>query len=256
MEKPVLLFDNRFDDGTPTVLWPGTEAGYDVLNLKDLRPYTFWKSAGTSPTHIIIDCGVGKSADSVAVLGHNLATVGATIQVLCSDDNFVADTTVALGPFTVNNDKAFFRAFASQTKRYWKFYLSGLTAAPQLAVLIVGNRLQFPRYLMKGYDPQPEQIHGSSTRSQTGQPLGAEVRYIEHQFRARFQRVTDAFFTGTFKPAWDAHISKLKPFFWVWDYGTHPDEVYFVKVPDKFSLKAPFDPVRRTLDLSFEGIKE
>jgi hypothetical protein len=42
VSKPVLLFDNRLDDGTPTITAGGTAAG-NILNLRDWRPSTFWK---------------------------------------------------------------------------------------------------------------------------------------------------------------------------------------------------------------------
>lgn len=41
MADPTILYDNRFSDAVPVA--SSTEAGFDVLNLRDWRPYTQWK---------------------------------------------------------------------------------------------------------------------------------------------------------------------------------------------------------------------
>jgi len=55
--KPAILFDNRFDDGTITA-YNGTASGYDVLNVSDLRSYTFWKSAATASNILYVDSNI------------------------------------------------------------------------------------------------------------------------------------------------------------------------------------------------------
>ena len=47
MSNPIILYDNRFEDGDLSAT--NTAAGYDVNNIKDLRTHTFWKAnaAGT-----------------------------------------------------------------------------------------------------------------------------------------------------------------------------------------------------------------
>jgi hypothetical protein len=51
--KPLILYDNRLDDGTPTAT--DTAAGYDVLNLKDLRTYTYWIAGGFGTKYVTVD---------------------------------------------------------------------------------------------------------------------------------------------------------------------------------------------------------
>ena len=51
--KPILLFDNVFEDGTPTAT--DTASGYDVLNLIDWRNYTYWKAASAGTKHLTVD---------------------------------------------------------------------------------------------------------------------------------------------------------------------------------------------------------
>jgi len=51
--KPLILADNRLDNGTPTAT--DTAAGFDVLNLKDLRTYTYWQALSFGTKYITVD---------------------------------------------------------------------------------------------------------------------------------------------------------------------------------------------------------
>ena len=71
MSNPLILYDNRLDDGTPVAT--ATESGYSVIYLRDWKTYTFWKGDTTDPSYVTVDCGEG----TIAVTGDNLCTNGA-----------------------------------------------------------------------------------------------------------------------------------------------------------------------------------
>jgi hypothetical protein len=48
--NPVILYDNRFEDGALSAT--DTAAGFDVNNIKDLRPHSFWKAASYGTKYI------------------------------------------------------------------------------------------------------------------------------------------------------------------------------------------------------------
>jgi hypothetical protein len=252
MGKPILLYDNRFIDGTITAT--DTAADYDVNNIKDLRAYTFWKAASAGTKYLTVDCGSEKSADSLGIIGHNLFTAGAMLSVESSSDGSVY--TERLAAFTPSSDKTVLKTFSSVSARYWRIKIVTATVAPQLAVVMLGQRITFERYLQAPFDPAPEKIEGDSQRSKTGNLLGSVVYYHSMKISADFKNVTPAWIRDTFKPAWDGHLSLLKPFFFAWDPESHPDEVFFVKVPENFELRLPYEGVRRSLRLEFEGVKE
>lgn len=55
MSKPKFLYDSRFDDATPVA--SSTAAGdFNVLNLRDWRPYTWWKPSAM-PATVTVDRG-------------------------------------------------------------------------------------------------------------------------------------------------------------------------------------------------------
>jgi hypothetical protein len=71
MANPIILYDNRFDDGTPTATV--TADGYSVLNINDWKTYTFWKGDATDPTYLTVDTGSG----TITTTGANLVSNGA-----------------------------------------------------------------------------------------------------------------------------------------------------------------------------------
>lgn len=254
LEKPVILYDNRLDDGVPTA--SSTAAGYSELNLTDWRTYTYWMPSGAAPQYVTVDCGVAKSADSLGIIGHDLYTRNAQISIEASNDNFASDITTVLAPFTPASDKVIFKTFAAVSKRYWRLKLGSFTAAPFIAILDIGSRMTFEKLLAGGYDPQGEEIRSSSERSTQGQLLGSVISHIRRRFAPGWGRLSNAFINQTFLPAWDAHISKMKPFFWVWNFGDDPDNAVLVTIPADFKLNIPYGSIYRSLSLELVGVKE
>ena len=253
--KPILLYDNRFNDGTLTAT--DTASGYDVLNIKDLRTYTFWKAASAGTKHITVYCGSSKSADALGIVGHNLFSANATVSVEYSATGaWAGEELVALAGFTPSDDKAFLKIFTSQSARYWRIKIVTASVAAYLAVLILGVKLTFERFLQAEFDPTPEKIESESKKSKTGNLLGSTVNFISRTIKASWKYLTPSWIDSTFKPAWDNHLSQLKPFFWAWDITNHSNEIFFVKISDDFSLSMPYDPIRRNLTLEMEGVKE
>src|SRR4030067_3756758 len=116
MREPIILADNRFLDGTPTAT--DTAAGYDVLFIRDYKTFTSWKGATPGTKYLTVDCGTPKSADCIAFARHNFGTGAALVSVESSENG--TDWVERITPFTVNDDKAALRTFASVAARYWR----------------------------------------------------------------------------------------------------------------------------------------
>ncbi|MDJ0513088.1 MAG: hypothetical protein QNJ62_06560 [Methyloceanibacter sp.] len=119
MSRPAFLYDNRLDDGTPVA--STTETGFDVLNLRDWKPYTFWKPTAV-PATVTVDAGVPRPTDYALLWGHNLYSSNVRFDVEHSSDNFVADTTTL--SYSAESDKPLAVYFTEVTKRYWRLALS------------------------------------------------------------------------------------------------------------------------------------
>jgi len=88
MAKPKFLYDNRLSDATPVA--SSTAAGdYNVLNLRDWRPYTWWKPSAM-PATVRVDCGLQRSADYAILSG-----VFDAVQVVGSNNNWATEEMLA-----------------------------------------------------------------------------------------------------------------------------------------------------------------
>ncbi len=251
---PSILYDNVFLLGT--IEATDTATGYDIDNITDLRPYTFHQFASAGTKYIRVDSGsIATVVNGVGFLGHNFFTSAATVSVESSTDQI--NWTVRLAGFTVTTNKAVFKPFEYYaTARYWRVKIVTASIAARMAVCLLGERLDFPRYLTGIFDPCPEKINAVSGRSKSGYLIGVTRKNISIEIDASWKGITPTWIENTFRPAWDEHLSFCKPFFWSWDPPSHGTEVYFVSIPPDFQLKMPYDPFRRSLSLTFEGIKE
>lgn len=417
MQTPIILYDNRLNDGTPTVT--STEAGYDVLNLRDLRDFTYWKATGTGNQEIKVDCGTTKTIEALGITAHNLFTAGAGVTVQGADDlafttgvvTYLADRpetdksfvralrtivnydfeawsggpsaapdgwqvhgfaggsvaresvivnrkysmkltrggadggykhvltgaalekykgkTVTFGGYvdcatagtaritvngavagqvssalhsgsnlwewltvTVNvpanetaleiicdmltNDVAAYfdviraqigaavspddlpEIVASDAKRYWRVILSDLAAAPEMAVLMIGDVLQFPYPPATPYPPFSEGMEGATLRSRKGHPLGSVIDSRPVEISAEFRELSRDFVFGDYKAFWDSHASQLKPLFYAWNLDAYPDQVFFapVKPGSRFEPRLSRGGIVDSIRLEMEALKE
>jgi hypothetical protein len=251
--KPLILFDNISTDAQLTA------PGNDVGNLLDYRTYTFWtgppvgKKAKKPREQILeIDCSISRTADTLAIIGHNLASSGAQMSLRSKQQKKWVEH---LMPFTPVTDKAFLKTFPSAQSAQWNLRITPGEEPPRIAVLMLGSRLTFERY-PQPFDPFPEELHAESAVSVKGHLLASALQNITSKINVEWKYLSDAWVSNEFQQAWDHHLSLLKPFFWAWDIEGHPDEVYYVRMPHDFHLSKPFDPLRRSLSLTFETLKE
>ncbi len=227
-DYPKILHDNRLDDGTPVA--STTAAGFSVLNLRDFRPYTWWKPTAL-PATVTVDCGSAKSVDYWSVYGHDLFTQGSTIELRGSTDNFSA-SDVLLDTVTPSNNKAFARYINSASYRYWRLRVTGPTP-PSLAIAVLGQVLDVPMYLQDGFDPIGRKVIGISNRSMDGHPLGRTIKYEQWEEQLKFQLISWSWLRDSFAVAWTAHL-RDDPWLFVWDPTGHPFEIFLVMVKDQF----------------------
>lgn len=249
-QKPKFLYDNRFADATPVA--SSTASGdFNVLNLRDWRPYTWWKPVSLAAAQTVtVDCGSVKAADYALVWGHDLSTQGTVFEVLGSNDFFVANSVV-VATKTPTNDDPFLLTWPSVSYRYWRFRITG-TTAPSIAIAAIGAALEMPEYLSDGFGPLNRKAEGDFNRTNKGHALGRAIEFEEWEAQLEFDWVTWSFLRNIFRPAWDAHL-RSTPFVFAWDAGDHADEIYLVNSRGQY--KAPHKAGQyATLSLDVFGV--
>jgi len=245
-----------FDLGTPTAT--SEDSSYPVENAFDLRPYKYFKPTAAGTVRLRVDAGSAVSVDSLALMGHNLKTASASVSVEGSATGaWGGEEVTVLTSFNPSSDKALYKKITSASYRYWQVTITTASVIPFIAVLVLGVRLTFERFIKGEFNPRPEGMRSMSNFNETGgQLLGRVNKARGLKFTLSFQYLTSSWVDNTFLPAWDNYISTGNPLFLIWDPGNHPDEVYFVWIPDRYELAVPYIASRRNLSLAFEGVVE
>jgi len=231
MSKPKFLYDSRLSDATPVA--SSTAAGdYNVLNLRDWRPYTWWKPSAM-PATVTVDCGSAKAADYALVYGHDLATKAAMIEIRGSTDNFGA-SDVLVASSTPASDAPLLLGWASVSYRYWRARVTG-AAAPSLAIVASGAALEAPVYLDGSFSPIDRRVEGQTNRSENGHPLGRVVYFESWKEMVTLRNVSWTWARDTLVPAWKAHL-RGSPFGFIWESALYPGDVLLVQSADRLGI--------------------
>lgn len=252
--NPIIFYDNRFLDGV--TIATDTAEGFNVLNITDLKPFTWWKASSAGIKYLSVDCGVAKSADALGIIGHDLSSVGAQVSVESSDDG--ATWTERLAAFTPSSDKAFLKLFTGATARHWRLRIDSPTAAPSVAVVLLGTRMTFPFPVDAPFAPINEQVETVGKRSKTGHLLAHHVKYKPFTISARLLYTERTWVDSVFLPFWLNYGSDLHPFLWAWDLDVYPEDVRFVRFVEGYSYSPPVSVLKYydSLPLEFEGVRE
>lgn len=224
MAGPLVLYESRLNDATPVA--SSTAAGFDVLNLRDLRDFTFWKPSAL-PATVTVDCGSSKAADYLAVYNHNLGSKGCTIEVRRSTDNFAAND-VLVDTHAPADDKPFVRLFSSVSSRYWRIrILNG--SAPTLAIALLGARLEIPSTsgIREGFDPIGRELVTQINRSNMGRALGNVVSWRRWRASLFFELVSWSWVRDSWQPAAEAWLES-EPWLFAWNPDSYPKELRHV----------------------------
>lgn len=248
MANPRFYYDNRFADAPPVA--SSIAAGnYAAANVADWRAYT-WFKPGVLPATLTVDCGVAKAADYALLHGHNLKSVGASVEVRGSTDDFGAsDVLVASG--TPASDEPFLLTWASVAYRYWRLRFTGSTP-PAIPIAAIGAVLEVPAGLAQGFDPIGRTVHGSSNRNENGHPLGKVVDFEEWEANLRFEKVSWTWLRATFLPLWRAHL-RGSPFAFGWESDAYGSEILIASAGMKVDTPH-FSGALADLSLRFNGV--
>lgn len=234
--NPIILYDNLFDDGTPTAT--DTATGYAVANINDLRPYTYWVAASSGTKYLAVDAGSAVSADALGISGHNFGTAAATVSLESSTTGaWGGEEVERVAGFAPSDDKTLIKAFTSASVRYWRLKIVTASVAAQVGVLSVGARLTFPAGPLAPTAPYSESIEARTEVSKTGNQLGTAIAYHPLAVKVSFRGLAYSWLWGDFKTFWDGHGKLLKPFFWSIDLTNFPAQ--YLRLSSKQSFETP-----------------
>lgn len=228
MAFPVIGFKSVYRVAAASIVDPGTETGFDVNNIADLKSYTLWKSSVvTSPINIDVDVGAAVQATYICIVNSNLSTLGATITVQSDTTAGFSTPTTLLSAVAVDTDNVWFKGFAVQTaEQFWRVVITDpsppFASAPFAGVIEVGLSMAFPEYLNPEFDPFFKGVEAVSDESEGGHYLGALLRGQTHKGTLSFAGdagIARAFYSSDLNAFLDDHAYKRLPFSFILNTG-------------------------------------
>jgi len=233
------------------------DSRYSASNLLDMREWKKWKGVGTSDTFQYPSSGPGAGANLTAdydiFSGHNLGSVGATVVLQYSATGAWAGEEVnAYTPFDPSDDKTKLKEFNSVTSPYWRRKLSGMSAAPIVAISKWGEKVIFDHASVLN-DPNRQKWHGVVNRSLDGTVIASYKDWVERILELKFSNRDSALYTKL-----DAWWEKIATglFFVAWETGAHGSDVWLVSSQEEYNNPLSMAGAGRNFNLSFRGRKE
>jgi len=236
---PIIIYKTVFKPGQITATDTDPDAFYDPDNIGDYFTWSHWLAGGVGTKYLTANAGAPTDADTLLVVDSNLKTVGASVSVESSTDNFASVITERLTPFAPSKDGIFARTFPLASAPYWRLKITGATAAPGMAVVLLGKRITFldppdGPYIHHNFGVQSNEIV-----AEYGDPLGELTDYEDFDFSLKVSKIDRTFVLDNILTFWDEHYKLGLPFGFAWDLDVFPGDVYFGKRPRGFRYKMP-----------------
>lgn len=206
----------------------GAAEGYPVTNLAN--PSTAdgasWKGATTDAQDLTLTVPEGEAIDYVGIARHNFATAGVTVAIDVKTE-IGDDWTEVVAEFLPGDDDPILARFTAQLPGFLRIRLGAGTAAPQVAVVHVGQVLVLARRLYVGHAPISHAVREQvvTATSQGGQFLGAVVTGKTLETAIEIANLDPAWFRANLAPFVAAGRSAA--FFWAWRPATYAREVAY-----------------------------
>ena len=254
--KVKFFWDNVFGISGGALAATSTASGYAVANIHNGLEVNSWKAANTTtPMYITIDTySSATESDTLVILGHNLNTIGATLGVHYSTDNFAASIIDAFTPFAPTSDAVILKEFTSPGgKRYWRLYLTGtLSAAPEIQIAMLCNKTELD-YCTASFDPYEQEAKANINISQGGYVTGIHEIYTERSLSLTFEDA-DSTLYGKVKTWWETH--GMNQLFVAWETANNPTDVYLMRPDGKFNNPLTNGGAYRDITINLKGRKE
>lgn len=207
-------------ESADTVTASNEATDFEGANAYDKRTNTWWKPGVlSSPQEETLTAAFSTSqtVDFFGVMGHNLGTEGATIELQYSTQSPIS--WVTLFTITPSDDTCIFRRTASSVSAAdWRVKITNSTASTLLAIAAFGQAVALPDNMRAPFMPPRYARNNdiSNNKTEGGQFIG----------RSKYSSGYEADIMQQFvEPSWvDANFDTLidrvevAPFFFAWDY--------------------------------------
>ena len=152
---------------------------------------------------------------------------------------------------TPGNNRALFRVnTVDVTARYWRVVCSGHTAAPTIAVLVIGKTIQLPAPHHPFNLPMlSRDTEVMNMLSEAGEPLGRSVLRQGFRTGLKYGQMNVAWARATWEPF--VRLAEKNPFLFAYDATNYPDEAYYCFLDKKPKYGQTEKPIHVQVEATF-----
>lgn len=181
------------------------------------------------------------AVDYLALHDHNCHTMGVAVTLESSDDpgDWSTPTTRITMAFT--SDKSAWKDIATAiTKSAWRLKVTSATGSGQTAIGVAsfGKFLEFPDWILPGFDPYKRVLRSALETTRNGTPIGRQIQRTPIPMTLTLPFPTKTYMTGDFLTLWN-HLGESGsrcwrglPGFLAWDSGGNGDSIFLVWSPE------------------------
>jgi hypothetical protein len=210
------------------------DTDFPITNLANPATHLKWKSTIVTGDEFIYVNGLqANTVNYVAIAGHNIGSQAGYVTIYgTTDPDSPFDSpglTEICQQTNLTDDSPYIFQFVSATWNTIAVRIEGDVDIKSIAVLYVGNLMQFERSIKVDIEHNPinlnrhaEVVNGFS---ESGQFLGRIVRNESFDTKAEFTNFTNSWYRNTFMTFADSATEN--PFFFAWAPYSYSDDVGF-----------------------------
>jgi hypothetical protein len=219
-----ILYDSKLVGAGVTVS-SGLNGAYTLIPNTAQR----WTFTGTGSDLIVYLMPANNSTDTVCINAHNLASVGATIEIFYSLDASGDFVSFAPSQTPTKNNSLMFHIGTAVNARRIQVSITNANGSAFVGSINAGVALQMQRPFFVGHTPAvlAKQADYYSSNTESGNFIGVEVRRRALESQASWANLSDAWYRAYFVPFLDN--AEVLPFVFAWNLLEHPTDVVYCK---------------------------
>lgn len=232
---PTVLFSNKLELATTNVTTELPDFPYtNALDYNTAKVF----SPGAANVVVVYDFGVATTINCLAIVNHNIGTVGARVYLQNSTDGISWATPWTLTP---TDDSTIYISFASVSRRYYRL-VTDTANMVFMGYVIAGEKFTFPAGVKAPYNPvwlsQNYELSYSTTMG--GQFLRPKVHKVGGETTINLVSLDRSFAETTLLP-FREHYNLGKPFIWAAGPSIFTRDVGFVWRKENSIMRPTFD---------------
>lgn len=231
LNNPFVAWENLGAAATLSGTTPIT--GGERANAVSGSTYDKWRAVEVSGGAVLtFDFGSAVNISFAALVGHNVGTLGASVQVRNSADDIIYKDAGCGNASPDDNKPIVFRmAAGGDAERYWQFRFTSIPSTETIvaAVAFMGHETIIPRRFYQGFAPvlTDTEVQLQSNVSIGNELLGSSVITRGSRLAAEISNVDASFIRSADWLSFQSSFGEGKGFFFGWRPDKYPEDVHY-----------------------------